>query len=134
MFYLTDIRRKWVFIVGLDRLLLLYLFFNCVSELCFWIVFYECNLQITVLRITVNWINNINNMSSTGPLKGQTPLRCHDNRIRNIQLLQSCRVGPKVWNQDLALQLTSYKLEITHPGNCSCRRARLTSVVWLRVV
>ena len=25
MFYLTDIRRKWVFIVGLDRLLLLYL-------------------------------------------------------------------------------------------------------------
>ena len=31
MFYLTDIRRKRVFIVGLDRLLLLYLFF--VSDL-----------------------------------------------------------------------------------------------------
>ena len=41
MFYLTDIRRKWVFIVGLDRLLLHYLFY-----ILFWIVRVRiCNLK-----------------------------------------------------------------------------------------
>ena len=33
MFYLTDIRRKWVFIVGLDRLLLLYLFLTSIDNI-----------------------------------------------------------------------------------------------------
>ena len=68
MFYLTDIRRKWVFILGFDRLLLLYLFefklFRFIlenrTELCFILVitliFYVfMNKFIKNSKILSNW-------------------------------------------------------------------------------
>ena len=48
------------------------------------------------------------------------------------ELSHGSKHKPKdIKSQDLAGQLTSLNLEITRPGNLSCRRARLASVVLL---